>query len=104
MRDQDIKPSSEFMAALPFNVCLRHNKGAEIPFCGRMLRLFSLYLTPSDHPPHRISPYNPDSYFSHFFVSFQASCQSLAQAGGNVSVRGSSAALLAKSGTLIQTL
>lgn len=66
MRAQGIKPSSEFMAALPFNVCLRHNEGAEIPFCGRMLRLFSPYLTPSDHPLHLIFLYNPDSYFSHF--------------------------------------
>lgn len=67
MRAQGTKPCSEFMAALPFNVCLRHNEGAEIPFYGRMLRLFYPCLTPSDHPLHPISPYRPDSYFGHFF-------------------------------------
>lgn len=62
-----IKPCWGFMAALPFNVCLRHNEGAEIPFYGTVLQLFCPCLTPSDRAPHPISPYHPDSYFCHLF-------------------------------------
>lgn len=67
---EGIKPCSEFTAALPFNVCLRHNEGAEIPFGGRMLRLFCPCLTPSDRPSHPISPYHPKSHFLHIFSTF----------------------------------
>lgn len=67
MRPQGIKPCSVFMAALHFNLCLRHNEWAEIPFYGMMLQLFCPCLTPSHQPPHPISPYHPGSYFCHFF-------------------------------------